>query len=76
MNGLLERISSGEGLLTRFADRVAGRFLPEVTAAGSCYYRCTGRGCYDFNSSFGGHYSCEYCSAGYWTGNCYCTKNC
>ncbi|HLU33869.1 MAG TPA: hypothetical protein VKZ74_07675 [Natronosporangium sp.] len=76
MNRLINRIAAADGLVSRAVDRLARKVLPTVTAAGSCYYRCTGVTCYSTFYSSPGRQRCMYCTAGYWTGDCFCSPAC
>lgn len=73
---LIDHIATSDNPLARAADRLARGLLPKLAASGSCYYRCTGVVCYSTFYSAPGRQRCEYCTAGYWTGNCHCSPSC
>jgi hypothetical protein len=76
MTQLLERIAARDGVVSRLADRLASRVLPEqVTASGSCYWRCVGPACNSYQGWWGTR-QLEYCTAGYWTGRSRCWHSC
>lgn len=76
MTRLLDRIAAREGPVSRLADRLGSRLLPEqVTAGGSCYWRCTGPACNSYQGWWGTR-QLEYCSGGYYTGRSRCSAYC
>jgi hypothetical protein len=74
MTRLMARIASADNALTRAVDGLARKVLPGMTASGACYYRCTGTRCNP--PVVAARLRCEYCTEGYWTGRCYCSRDC
>jgi hypothetical protein len=77
MTRLLDRMATREGPLSRLADRLADRVLPQqVTAsAASCWWRCGGSACNSYQGWWG-TVQYEYCSGGYYTGKSRCSAYC